>query len=86
LVTDANDEASWNDRMIIECFSRTGVLMTFTKSESDKLIKPQGVVSKITMPKTYDPKDCETSNDAEFVSSKYFINPEKTLDLLTFMI
>ena len=59
--------------------------MTFTKSESDKLIKPQGVVSKITMPKTYDPKDYETSNVAKFVSPEDFINPEKTLDLLTFM-
>ena len=61
-------------------------LMTFTKSESEKLIKPQGVISKITAPRTCDPKDYETSNVDEFASPTDAINPEKTPDLLTFMM
>ena len=51
--------------------------MTFTKSESDKLIKPQGVIQKITTPETCDPKEDETSSVAEFASPTDVINPGK---------
>ena len=62
LVANANDEALCNGIMRIGCFACTVGSMNFTKSESDKLIKPQGVISKITMPEICDPKDYETSS------------------------
>ena len=51
--------------------------MTFAKSESEKLIKPKIMISKIIAPKTYDPKDYETSSVSEIVSPADAINPEK---------
>ena len=32
-----------------------------------KLIKLQGVISKITVPEVHNPKDCEIGNASEFV-------------------
>ena len=51
--------------------------MTFTKYESDKLIKSQVVISKITTPETCDHKDCEKSSVAEIISPADVVNPEK---------
>lgn len=76
LVTNANDEALHNDTMRLGCFTRTGGLMTYTKSESDNLIKPQRVISKITMPEVYNPKDYELPNSTEYVSPTDVLNPE----------
>ena len=50
--------------------------MTYTKSNSDKLIKPQGVTSKITMPEIYDPKECETEKVSDFVSPTDLVEPQ----------
>ena len=47
LVAAANDEASKTDKFCVSCFTRTGGLVHWTKSEIDKLIKPQGVTSNV---------------------------------------
>ena len=50
--------------------------MTCTKSESDNLIKPRGVILKITIPEVYNPKDYELPNSTEYVSPTDVLNPE----------
>ena len=50
--------------------------MTRTKSESDNLIKPQGVISKIAMLKAHNPKDYELPNTTECASPEDDLNPE----------
>ena len=39
--------------MYMRCFEKTGKLLQFTKSDADKKIKPQCVVSEIIIPLTY---------------------------------
>ena len=48
-------------------FAYTGGLMACDKSDSDHLIKPQGVVSKITMSEARNPKHYERPNVLEVV-------------------
>ena len=65
LVTNSNDEAFHDDKAYTGRFTRAGGLMIWTKSDSDNLIKPQGVISKITAREVYNPKDHETTNVLE---------------------
>ena len=53
LVTKVNDIALKNDNMRVGCFICTGGLIEFTKSDADKLIKPQGIIDKIVIPDSY---------------------------------
>ena len=55
--------------MHIEWFEFTRALMDYGASKSDKSIQPQGVISKIIMPKVCSPRDIETWNDSLLASS-----------------
>ena len=73
-VAEAKDLALFDNCMRIGCFRRTGLLMDYTKSDSDKDIKPQGVISTIVMPDSY---ETETSNtDVEFENPTETFSPE----------
>ena len=48
-VSSANDEGFSKHVLRESCFERAGRLMYCTKSDTHKLIKPQGVVSGIKM-------------------------------------
>ena len=76
LVASVNDEASRDDTMRSGYFARIGGLIAYAKSESDKLIKPQWVSSKITAPEAYNPKDCESPDVAECASPAGALSPE----------
>ena len=53
LVAKANDITLENNNMCVGYFIRTGRLMEFTKSDADKLIKPQGIIDKIVIAYSY---------------------------------
>ena len=68
LVAKANDKALKNDKTCARFFEYVGALTTYVKSESDKLIKPQIVIFRITAPEVCRPKDYETVSVSEFSS------------------
>lgn len=76
LVSKANDEALNNDPMQIGCFARTGGLMTFTKSDKDLFIKPQEVISRISISEICNPVDFQTELFQELASPAEVICPE----------
>ena len=52
------------------------MLITNGKSELDKLIKNQGVISKIAKPEVYDSKNYKTRNVSEFTCPAGFLQLE----------
>ena len=74
LVAEANELALFYDVMRICCFRRTGLLMDYTKSSSDDDIKPQGIVSKIVFPDSYETEMSDTS--VEFANPTETFSPE----------
>ena len=50
--------------------------MPYAKSDSDKLIKPQGVISKITTPKACDPKKYESDKVSDLLAPTDVIEPQ----------
>ena len=74
LVAEANDLALFDDVMRIGCFRRTGLLMDYTKSSSDDDIKPQGIVSKIVVPESYETEMSDTN--VQFASPTETFSPE----------
>ena len=53
LVGEANKLVLHDDDMRVNCFVRTGCLLEYEQSQSDDLVKPQGVHSKIIVPATH---------------------------------
>ena len=75
LVGEANEKVLNNDDMRVNCFVRTGCLLQYEPSDSDNLIKPQGVRSKIIIPPTY----AETNIGAaiEYLEPATVVTPEQ---------
>ena len=60
ILANANAEALKKHALRMSCFERSGGLMRCKKSDTDNLVKPQGIVSGIKTPETCVLADYET--------------------------
>ena len=75
LVAEATETVVKKDEMRVNCFVRTGSLLHWTKSESDDLIKLQGVKSKIIAPDAC----VEDEQTGQFVEPTESVTPQEEL-------
>ena len=73
LVAEASEKALKKDGVRINCFARTGYLMSHIKSEAGDLIKPQGSKSKTVVPDSH----VEDDGHVEFIASVTSGAPEE---------